>query len=275
MMCSWNEYLSVLPRWLAGETDKLGRDQLQELRLRIGQPAELRMKNGSFWLQRTVQKEDLDFIVNIASRYSPWAASTASFGYLTVPGGHRIGICGECVIKDGVLSGFRRITSLNLRVARDFTGVSNGCEGIRGSVLILGPPGSGKTTLLRDLLRRRSESETVGVVDERGELFQASFRRGKHMDILTGCAKAEGIEILLRTMAPDSVGVDEITSEADTAALIRAGWCGVELLASAHARSSEDFRRRPVYRPLAESGLFDHVVVLRRDKTWYHERMSL
>lgn len=274
MICAWNEYLSVLPKWLAAEVDRKGRDQLRELRLRLGQPPELKTDGKPVRLERLVTKEDLDFIVNTASRYSPWSSSTVASGYLTIQGGHRIGICGECVIKEKSLSGFRKITALNLRVARDFPGISKGCAGLQGSVLVLGPPGCGKTTLLRDLLRRRAEFETVGVVDERGELFQSCFRKGQSMDVLTGCGKAEGMEILLRTMGPDSIGVDEITSESDAAALIKAGWCGVELLATAHACSLEDFRNRPVYKPLAESGLFDHILVLHRDKSWHQERMG-
>jgi stage III sporulation protein AA len=95
------------------------------------------------------------------------------------------------------------------------------------------------------------------------------------MDVLTGCSKAEGIEILLRTMGPACIGVDEITSEADTQALLRAGWCGVNLLATAHAASIEDLHSRPVYKRLIDCGLFQSAVVLRPNKTWYTEKMNL
>jgi len=274
MICAWQELLGVLPHWLAMETDKVGKDRLQEIRLRLGQPAELNFGMEKTWLRRLVGKEDLDTVVNTASRFSPWAAATVSSGYLTAPGGHRIGICGEVVAVSSRIEGIRQVTSLNIRVARDFPGIGTRCGRLTGSVLMLGPPGCGKTTLLRDLIRVRSDRETVGVVDQRGELFPPQFQRGKQVDVLTGCCKSEGIEILLRTMGPSSIAVDEITSEGDCDALIRAGWCGVELVATAHARSVLDLKTRPVYRPLAESGLFDHILVLDRDKSWREERLG-
>ena len=274
MICAWQEYLGVLPGWLAAETDRLGRTKLQELRLRLGQVPELKMGKDTCYLNRLVQKEDLDFIMNKASRYSPWAASTVSSGYLTISGGHRIGICGEAVMKEGTMHGMRHVTSLNLRVARDFPGIANACGCLDRSILIIGPPGSGKTTLLRDMLRKRSAAETVGVIDQRGELFPDRFQRGTSMDVLTGCGKREGIDILLRTMGPAAIGVDEITQEDDCEALIRAGWSGVALLATAHAHCVADLLKRPVYRPLVHSGLFAHILVLDRNKTWKEERIS-
>jgi stage III sporulation protein AA len=148
-----------------------------------------------------------------------------------------------------------------------------------GSVLILGPPGSGKTTLLRDLIRIVSDRGTgsVSVVDERGELFprEADFDRGKQTDVLTGCDKASGIDMVLRTMGPRYVAVDEITNQNDCQALIRAGWCGVKLMATAHATDLADLRQRPVYRPLIQTGIFDTVVVLKPDKSWRVERVKL
>ena len=256
------------------EVECAGKEALQELRLRLGQAPELNLGTKSCWLKRLVSKEDLDAIINLSSRYSPWAAATVSSGFLTAPGGHRIGICGDTVIVSDRIQGIRSVTSLNIRVARDFPGIGLACGKLDGSVLLLGPPGSGKTTLLRDLVRQRSERENVCVVDQRGELFPPQFQRGKRVDVLTGCSKAEGIEMLLRTMGPSSIAVDEITSEVDCDALIRAGWCGVKLLATAHAHSVNDLKKRPVYRVLGESGLFDHMLVLARDKSWREERIG-
>ena len=273
MKCAWQQLLGILPRWLAEDVDRLGKENLQELRLRLDREPELNFGRTSQWLTGKVTREDLAFVVNTASRYSPWAAKTVKYGYLTAPGGHRIGICGESVIREGRLDGIRQLTSLNLRVARDFPGIGKEAAKLSGSVLVLGPPGCGKTTLLRDMIRHISTRETVGVVDERQELFPDGLQQGLKTDIIFGCTKAEGIETLLRTMGPSCIAVDEITSEADCRALISAGWCGVRLVATAHAGSLNDLRCRPVYRQLYGCGLFDHVLVLDRSKNWREERM--
>jgi len=111
------------------------------------------------------------------------------------------------------------------------------------------------------------------VVDERGELFPAGFNRGARVDVLTGCTKGHGIEILLRTMGPDTIAVDEITAQEDCKAMVQAGWCGVRMLATAHAGSVRDLKARPLYKPLVDNGLFDHVFVMGRDKSWREERL--
>lgn len=276
MICQWKELLSILPQWLSSETDSLGRECLQELRLRRGQPPELVCSDGSKWLHRIVLEQDLLFCINTASRYSPWSAQTLSQGYLTAPGGHRIGICGEAALHKGLISTIRTPTSLCIRVARDFPGCGENVAALNGSILLIGPPGSGKTTLLRDLIRHIAKKETVAVVDERGELFPSLFCDGNiRLDVLSNCPKQIGIDMVLRTMGPSCIAVDEITAEEDCRALIHAGWCGVRLLATAHAASVHDLKRRSLYRPLVDTKLFDHVIVLRRDKTWREERMDL
>jgi len=273
MQCAWKELLSILPSWMRAEVDRQGKTGLQELRLRLGLRPELVMAQGNRFLSREVGQEELNFCVNAASRYSPWAAATIARGFLTAPGGHRMGLCGEAVCQNGQMTGIRNVTSLCIRVARDFPGIAEGIP--TGSVLLLGAPGWGKTTLLRDLIRRRSDTgNAVAVVDERGEMFPVGFARGKRTDVLTGCSKAQGIPALLRTMGPSCLAVDEITEEADTLALLNAHGCGVSLLATAHASSMEDFRSRRVYEPLLRHKVFHTAVVLRSDKTWVLERMT-
>ena len=275
MKCAWKELLAVLPPWCRSEVDMLGRDTLQELRMRIGLPPELIRANGPVRLKRPVSQEDLSCIVNTASRYSPWSAATTAQGYLTAPGGHRIGLCGQAVMQGGEMTGMRQITSLCIRVARDFPGIAQKLQGAKGSLLIIGSPGSGKTTLLRDLIRQRGDQGSVGVVDERGELFPLEFDTGQRTDILTGCTKAQGIEMLLRTMGPAVIAVDEITSERDCEAIIKAGGCGVSLIATAHAACNQDLHTRPVYKPLIRSRIFDTLIILQSDKSWKAERMEL
>lgn len=276
MRCAWNALVRILPPWLGQEINPIYKDELQELRLRKEKPPELICRSGSSWLKTPVTQEDLHFCVNTASKYSPWAAQSMAKGYLTAPGGHRIGICGEGIWKAGENTGIKNISSLCIRVARDFPGIGAALAPLDGSILILGSPGCGKTTLLRDLVREISKSRQTAVVDERGELFppEAGFDRGRSLDVLTGCGKPEGIEMLTRTMGPAVIAVDEVTASGDCEALLHAGWCGVQLIATAHASTISELRKRPVYRPLTESHLFDYVVILRRDKSWYYERMD-
>lgn len=274
MNCAWKELLSILPPRLRQQTDSLGREAGLELRLRLDRPPLLIRKRDCVPLEGKVTADDLNYTVNMACRYSPWTAGSAAYGFLTAAGGHRIGICGEAIVKDGKMEGIKTIHSLNIRIARDFPGIARSLCQEKGSILVIGRPGSGKTTLLRDLIRELSGKENVSVVDERGELFPAGFQRGDRMDVLSGCAKPEGIDRVLRTMTPDTIAIDEITAEADTKGLLQAAWCGVRLLATAHAANMEDLNSREVYRPILEKRLFSTVVVLRQDKSYYVERMA-
>lgn len=274
MIMMKQELLSVIPAKYRPQLTQDRLNTLQEIRLRLGQPGVLICSDGRFQMKCTVTEEDLRFCVNAASRYSPWNAATVRDGYLTAPGGHRIGLCGESAGE-----GLRRVTSLCIRISRDIPGLGDRLS-FRESTLIIGPPGSGKTTLLRDLIRKvsRLDRESVAVVDERCEIFplsggQPCFDPGPNTDILSGRAKGEGIDCVLRSMGPGWIAVDEITAESDCAALIRAGWCGVKLLATAHASSVSDLHSRTVYRPLIETGLFHSILVLYPDKSCHPERI--
>lgn len=276
MKCEWEKLLAILPQPMRAEVDRLGKDRLQELRLRLGRPPSLELGSERKLLPGSVTNEDILFVINAASRYSPWAAATTVQGYLTAPGGHRIGICGEVVLRDGEVTGIRNPTSLCIRVARDFPGIGVAALGLRGNILIVGAPGCGKTTLLRDIIRQISGSGScTAVVDERGELFppMSCFEPGPGTDVLTGCGKVTGIGMVLRTMGPACIAVDEITSEADCDALENALWCGVRIIATAHATGKQDLLGRKVYRKLISSGLFDWLIVMNRDKSWSAERM--
>lgn len=271
MKCMSKELMSILPNSIRESVKRMELTDIQEIRLKIGCQGQIRDGKENKLLPHWVLPEDLSFVINTASRYSPWNSGSAAKGYLTAPGGHRIGICGEGILDKGCVQGIRNPSSLCIRVAKEIQGAGESVD-LRDSLLIIGPPGSGKTTLLRDLIRRICQENRgfISVVDERGEIFpqiggKSCFDSGS-ADVLTGCAKPEGIEMVLRSMGPNWIAVDEITAKQDCDALIQAGWCGVKLLATVHAGSVEDLMRRPVYRPLVESKLFRTGVLLSADK---------
>ena len=194
MMCQWQDFLNLVPKQIRKEVDRLGKDSLQELRLRIGYAPTLIFQDTKIWLENKVIFDDLTYCINVASEYSPWASATESCGYITAPGGHRVGICGVAAVDDEIIKSIRTPSSLCIRVARDFGGISDTHCLQSGSMLIIGRPGSGKTTLLRDLIRLRSDkfNECICVVDERGEIFPRDrngfcFRTGKNTDIHKLC----------------------------------------------------------------------------------------
>ena len=282
MKCDWQAYLGVVPQRIRKQIDEIGKDSLQELRLRVGRVPELVLKERSMYLDDTVTEDDTNFCINAASQYSPWAASTIASGYLTAQGGHRIGICGQMMLVNGKILSASNITSLCIRVARDFPGLARNLSCLRGSILIIGSPGCGKTTLLRDLIRMKSnfEAVAVGVVDERRELFPINcgkhcFQPGQHTDVITGCNKADGITILIRSMNPRYIAVDEITASEDCQAMLQARGCGVEMIATAHAADIHDLMDRPVYKPILEAKIFQNLIIMQPDKSWKLERMNI
>lgn len=270
MICAWSELLAILPPWLRSSVSQY-QDSLLEIRLRLNCPPELITSKKNIWLSHVVETADLNFCFNTASRYSPWSAATSAEGFITAPGGHRIGLCGEAVIKDHQLSGIRSIQSVCIRVARDMVGIASDICASTESILILGAPGWGKTTLLRDLSRKLAQEHTVCIVDERQELFPTGYQRGKRMDVLLGCPKTSGIEILLRTMGPEVIAVDEITSSEDCQAVLHAFGCGVRLIATAHASSMKDYLQRAVYASLRENHVFQFFLILHPDKSFHTE----
>ena len=256
------------------------RSQIEELRLRVGLPMAAVLPEGERALAGPpVTQQELEQLLELASRASVHAVlDQLSRGYLTVQGGHRVGLCGTVALEDGAVRTIRKLSSAAVRVARQFPGAAEEVlpsllEGGRlERALILAPPGLGKTTLLRDLVRCLSDDAglRVALADERGEiaaLFDGvpQLDVGPRTDVMEGCPKAWGLMTLLRGMNPQVLAVDEITAPEDEAALVSAAGCGVTLLATAHGAGREDLSRRKLYRGLLEEGVFRRLVRIRRE----------
>lgn len=266
------------------------RKPIEEIRLRLGgqcgivtEGREIGLRAGSSPLH--VDGELLQNLVDRACGYSLYAVSEQlGKGYLSLPGGHRLGICGT-VVRNAGTTFLKQYSAVNLRIARQLPGVADAAVNLLWSnprsTLIIGPPGLGKTTVLRELICQLSDRFRfrISVVDERGELAacvdgQPQLRVGRLTDVLTGGKKADGIEMLLRSMRPEWIAVDEITAEQDVAAMLHASYCGVCLLATAHAYSSEDLHRRPLYRKLMDEQVFANLIVIRPDRTLHCEKIG-
>ncbi len=277
----------LLPGRLRERAERLpaaDRAAAEELRLRVGSPAAVLMPEGEISLGgEPVTRRDIELAVEIATGASVHSSqSSMRRGFISCRGGYRMGLCGSVFMSGGGVGGFGAYSSAVIRIGRERRGAADRLlpglfrDGRFRSTLILAPPGAGKTTLLREIVRRLSSGDgrrpglRVGLCDERGEI--AALREGEpeldvgpRTDILDACPKAEAAMMLLRTMNPQVIAMDEITSPEDIRAVESARNCGVALLATAHGACPADLRSRPAYRPLFEGGVFENTVLIRRD----------
>lgn len=270
--------------------------KLEEIRVRVNQPIELNTSDGAYFLKNdalvrmpdrqclSVSAEDLRQISTLMSQYSLYAyEEELRQGFLTVEGGHRIGVCGQVAQLNGKISRIYPILYLNIRIARE----RKGCGALiyqqlwreqePQNTLLLSAPGIGKTTLLRDLIRLFSNGDEehlgkrVGLVDERSELAGCLHGvpqndLGIRTDVLDGCPKAEGMMLLVRSMAPEILAVDEIGGTEDFAAMEYAMRCGCHLLATVHAGSLEELFQKPGWDKCVQGKLFGNYVVISKEK---------
>ncbi len=273
-MLSLFDYFPQPLRMILYRLPEFAREELEEIRLRSERGLQIRLRSGLFYADKQGQllpTPDGAFIVgktHLASCLEQFTTSSLyawehelSCGYLTLEGGHRVGFCGTCIVKEEQISGIRDITSMNVRVARQIIGVSNSLlpyllKGERvKNTLIISPPGCGKTTLLRDIARNLSSGfdgfsgTDVAVADERGELGAVCHGvlgndLGFRTDVLNCGPKAAGMIMLLRTMSPKVLITDEIGSLQDESAIRQASLSGVSVICSAHGYSRQDILGR-------------------------------
>ena len=267
--------------------------RVEEIRLRIGRPIHLTVPEGEIPLQQTrVIHEDLEYILDHATEFSRYSsAESLRAGYVTSEGGYRIGICGTVLARDGSSEGIRDISSLSIRIPRVKEDIARPIlpillrEGRLVNTLILSLPGGGKTTLLRDLVRLISDGSElcepmrVSLVDERGEI-SAMYRGvpqlpvGRQTDVMDGCPKSIAVPMLLRTMTPQVIAVDEVALHTDVEALQAAANCGVVLLATAHAASVEELKKKSVFRGLLNCGMMERAVIVEGGGTQRNYRVE-
>lgn len=276
-------YIELLNEQHAAQLQKKEMFWVEEIRLAAGQPLMLRGMRREEMILPKLSPKDLDRTLQAACRQSIYAhAETLRRGFVTVEGGHRIGVCGYGVMQQGDVQSIRAVSSLVIRIARQIIGCADDLAGsVTESTLILGPPGCGKTTLLRDLVRVLSDKnkQRVALVDERGEISASLFgvpqmQIGVRTDVLINIPKSKAAMMLLRCASPQWIAVDEITSPDDIRTMEEISYCGVSLVATAHALDAEDLIMRPLYRELMSRKIFRHLVILRADKSYTLQEVS-
>lgn len=278
-----DEILRVLPLKISNEIKGYFQsDKIQEIRIKVGKPIILNSFKGERILKYTVTSEDIKQILVKISNYSLYAyEEEIKQGYITIKGGHRIGIAGECVIVGGIIRTIKNISSLNIRICREVIGSSNEVmkyiakDNRIYNTLIVAPPKCGKTTILRDIARNVSSGmniinlsgKKVSIIDERSEIA-ACFNGvpqmdvGVRTDVLDNCLKREGMLMAIRSLSPEVLICDEIGTKGDIEALLMAFNSGVNVVVTLHGFSIDDIYKRKVFKQLLDNSILDRIVIL-------------
>jgi len=270
-------------------------NRITEIRMRINQPLLLVLGINDAMVNLAGQittdtnqayicsSEDVAKTIQLISKNSLYAfEQELKMGFLTINGGHRVGLAGQAIVDGGILKALKNISSLNIRIARQVKGcadklipyIISGDKRVL-STLIIAPPRCGKTTLLRDLVRQISSGNNtiaftgvqVGVVDERSEIAACqngipTVELGHRVDVLDGCPKACGILMLIRSMSPQVVVTDELGRQEDALAVREALNAGTSVITSVHGRDVDEILHRPYIGKLIQEKYFERYVVL-------------
>lgn len=277
------EILNILPSHISRlicDLDEV--DKLQEIRFKIGKPIFFQIGNIEKLASYEVKREDIKSIVQRMSNYSIYSfEEEIKQGYLTIKGGHRVGICGRCVIDEGKVKTIRDISSLNIRICREIYNASKLVmpyiveNGHVLNTIIISPPKCGKTTIIRDISKKISDGvdalnlkgKKVSVIDERSEIAGSyngvpQLDVGLRTDVLDNCPKSEGIVMVIRSMAPEVIICDEIGTYNDVESILIALNSGVSLITTIHGFGVEDIYNRPVFKEIVENKVFKRAIVL-------------
>lgn len=261
---------------------------IEEIRIRTNRPILLKIGQEERKIEYIVKQEEiLEILQHICDNSIYSYQSQICNGYITIQGGHRVGITGNVVMKEGKVSNINYVSSLNFRVAKQVIGCSskivkyvvNQEENSIYNTLIVSPPGVGKTTILRDLIRKLSNGIeqinfhgiNVGVVDERGEIA-AMYRGvpqndiGLRTDVLDNVSKEKGLTMLIRSMAPKVIIADEIGNKEEIKPIMQTICSGIKTIFTAHGENVEDIKLNPTIRELIENGVFERIIFLSEKK---------
>ena len=277
-MNSFEEILKKLPGSISGDLKFLPAstiNELEEVRLRCGRNIRLKTHLCEKVIPHLVTPEELRNTLNSLIKYSFYAyEQDIAQGFVTIEGGHRVGVCGKAVVKNGQPALLKEISSMNIRFAKEIKGCADKLvrevldeRGKAINTLIVSPPGCGKTTMIRDLTRHISNRGLqVSVCDERSEIAgmycgRTGFDLGSRTDVLDGCDKAYGIPMLIRAMAPDAIVTDEIGKTEDIKAVQQCMSAGVALITTIHGSNMQEIENSAIGE-IIRSKVFRRIVFL-------------